>query len=114
VTDIQQAPDVLATWADGTTPRPWAVEEIPETGECRIVMVDEDLDAPTIIAVTSGGMTRADASLIVGIVGNPELFAAISQMLESAGYWGDAQPMLSNYANRIAAAIIVADQRINA
>jgi len=112
--DIQQARDVLAKWAEGTTPRPWAVEEMPETGECRLVMADEDFDAPTIITVASGGMTRADAALIVGTAGNPALWDALD------GAFAKALTVIELFPGGavaaafvpIAEAIIAADERM--
>lgn len=115
MTDIQQARDILAKWRkNAASPLPWAIES---DGRDSITVDANHVD---IVQFSSREVASwaclddDDARLIVGIAGNPDLLDAMSQMLESAGYWGDAQPMLSNYANRIAAAIIAADERMSA
>lgn len=87
MTDIQKARDVLAKWREAAN--------------------QGDPDA--WVADTN------DAHLIVGTAGNPELLDAIDYLLEAAtihesrSNWSGAIP----HAERIAAAILAADERMN-
>lgn len=95
--DIQQARDVLAKWRDGTTPGPWRVSN---SGN----WVTSDADD-----IARAGI---DSTLIVGTAGNPALWDAIDGFLAMVGSFElrDRQ----QHAHKIAAAIIAADERMNA
>jgi hypothetical protein len=118
VTDIQQARDVLAKWREHATPGPWSREEMPETGENRVVREFEFFGSQ-IEPVAPGGMDSEDARLIVGTAGNPDLLDALDNFLWKAyrdfAYTGKLtecdEPGAVQDAERIAAAIIAADER---
>lgn len=90
---IQQARDLLAKWRDGTTPGPW-----------------EDYGGYIAVPdyVVANGTGR-DIPLIVATAGNPELLDAIDDLLLNAKW--EAR---NAWVNRIAAAIIDADERMSA
>lgn len=91
MSDIQKARDVLASWVEGNV-NPWCFD--------REGVITDDLG---YVRAKAG----ADAQLIVGTAGNPELLAAIDGLLRSAPI--DAE----NYSiSRIAAAIIAANERM--
>jgi uncharacterized protein YjlB len=97
---IQQARDVLAKWRDGDVLL-WHCDEhgtvLDSTGAAVVI-----------------GATEGDARLIVGTAGNPELLDAIDLLLEagviheSRGHYSGSTP----HAERIAAAVIAADERM--
>jgi hypothetical protein len=106
--DIQQARDVLAKWRSEATEGTW------EHHEDGIVLVND--------FVHSGDTTIAedlftpDARLIIGTAGNPDLLDAIDYLLEAAtihesrNQWSGSVP----HAERLAAAVIAADERMSA
>lgn len=96
MSDIQQARDVLTKWKEGHV-TPWQFDT-----EGRIT---DDLG---YLRATSG----ADAALIVGTAGNPDLLDAIDELLADSKYFQFAA--LVPYAERIAAAILAADERMSA
>jgi hypothetical protein len=129
VTNIQEARDVLAKWRDKSKPGPWTftvdtygsdfgdyrAAEIPDVA----VSVWTENDGPV------APLDPADAALIVGTAGNPELLDAIDGILEAALeslellILPDEYPDFIEYHNgqhaeSIAAAIIAADERMNA
>lgn len=99
-TDIRRARDVIAKWRDSATPGQW-----------------EDYGAYIAVPgyVVANGTAR-DVPLIVGTAGNPDLLDAIDKMLASADRsaptteWGDHGLRIAG--QRIAAAIIAADERM--
>jgi hypothetical protein len=129
VTDIQQARDVLAKWkkAQGWFPGPWAVrnEQPGRTGWADVIFdaegdslftydgPDGDEFSPTHDANTDPGVAR----LIVGTAGNPDLLDALDTLLKVAHEWKHGAPnknvMLVKHAERLAAAIITADERMS-
>lgn len=64
VGEIEAAIAKLTELRNETTPAPWTVEEMPETGECRIIREFEHFGSH-IESVTGGGSLRLDADLIV-------------------------------------------------
>ena len=123
---IQDARDVLNTWRERATEGPWSVidgvysqEGMTYDGsqieaEHEMVAMDhQDLDCGPVAP-----LGYADARLIVGTAGNPELLDAIDLMLEVAVRIVADSPMtphrLVQHANRIAAAIIATDERMSA
>lgn len=111
---IQDARDVLANWREETTAGPWSREEMPETGENRVIREFEFFGAQ-IEEVAPGGVHREDARLIVGTAGNPELLDAWDGMLAQVELIREVCPaVLVAYAERIAAAIVAADERMSA
>jgi hypothetical protein len=106
VTDIQQARDVLAKWRKGTHEGPWA----------RSMPTIRDANGRLVV---SDPLT-ADARLIVGTAGNPDLLDTLDNFLWKAyrdfAYTGKLtecdEPGAVQYAERIAAAIVAADKRM--
>ena len=64
---IHAAIEKLEWLSAESTSVPWLVEEIPETGECRIISEFQvfDLQLGQLEAVAPGGMLHVDANLIV-------------------------------------------------
>jgi hypothetical protein len=99
--DIQRARDVLAKWRDGDLD-PWHIDE---SGYI------DDIDNHPV----TGGATEGDARLIVGTAGNPDLWDAWDGMLAQVDLIRETCPaVLIAFANRIATAIIAADERMSA
>lgn len=101
---IQQARDVLAKWRSRFNQNAWY-----ET---------EDIVGETCIADPEGGyiardLASTDARLIVGTAGNPDLLDALDKMLEMWADWArHGYVYVPEYVERIAAAIITADERM--
>ncbi|MDT0211226.1 hypothetical protein [Curtobacterium sp. BRD11] len=123
---IQQARDVLAKWRERATEGPWTVvdgEYSDDAGtydgsqieaEHEMVAMDhQDLDCGPVAP-----LGHADARLIVGTAGNPDLLDAIDGMLAIAAAdiaeYGVKPPGLWNDVARVAAAIVAADGRMGA
>ena len=121
---IQQARDVLATWREEAT-----------AGQ-RIVDLDRgesfgSVDTPDVygegnadsVVLPAGTVGEHDIPLIVGTAGNPELLDAIDAVLEagclrfgdvtSSSFTGGYRRSSSDTAERLAAAIIAADERMS-
>ncbi|MDJ0323202.1 hypothetical protein QMG61_05420 [Cryobacterium sp. PH31-AA6] len=64
VEKIEAAIERLEEMKAKSTPGPWAVEEIPETGECRLLR-EFEFFGHHVEEITSGGSIREDADLIV-------------------------------------------------
>jgi hypothetical protein len=113
MSDIQQARDVLSKWRKHATPGPWSREEMPETGENRVVREFEFFGSQ-IEPVAPGGMDSEDARLIVGTAGNPDLLDAIDFLLEEALRVQEGWPTAPRVKDTLplAAAIIAADERM--
>ncbi|WIE65918.1 hypothetical protein DEI99_005110 [Curtobacterium sp. MCLR17_036] len=124
MSDIQQARDVLAKWRERATEGPWRVidgvysqEGMTYDGsqieaEHEMVAMDhQDLDCGPVAP-----LGYADARLIVGTAGNPDLLDAIDEMLRIADtrMARREEPAFVLHADRIAAAIIAADERMSA
>lgn len=102
--DIQQARDVLAKWRSEATEGTW------EHHQDGIVLVNDFIHSgDTTIAED---LFTPEARLIVGTAGNPDLLDAIDAFLGmvASGELRDRQ----GHAERIAAAIIAADERMSA
>lgn len=130
MTEIQQARDVLEKWRERATEAPWRVidgvysqEGMTYDGsqieaEHEMVAMDhQDLDCGPVAP-----LGYADARLIVGTAGNPELLDAIDWLLAAtvASYeaWGNRVGQYTvdkdGHAARIAAAIVAADEQMSA
>lgn len=97
--EIQKARDVLAKWRAEATPGPLVYD--------RGDLISQHPEHDGVAAYVS----RNDARLIVGTAGNPELLDAIDEMLGDVS----ANPLYpSHHAERIAAGIIAADERMRA
>lgn len=71
--------DAIQARVDAATPGPWYVDEIPETGECRVLFDADPEGQPTHMPVTSGGSHRGDADLIAHARQDvPALLAALA------------------------------------
>lgn len=100
--DIQKARDVLAKWRRGIMPHPWS-----DWREEDAVVAN---DPPA--SVLADGVSRADARLIVGTAGNPELLDAIDAVLNAALVF-NRDDRLRIHGRHLAAAIIAADERMS-
>lgn len=103
MSEIQEARDVLAKWRDGIEREPWVLEEY-------------GFDALWLSGL--GLLTRTDdhrkaGALTVGTAGNPDLLDAIDGLLAIADGPGTAFTDQRVAAERIAAAIIAAEKRMN-
>lgn len=102
--------DVLKKWREESTAGPWWVSE----------PLSEDLSAELAydLGVVGGGDETlatvhgpsADARLIVGTAGNPDLLDALDGLLES---WTDWSYSIPPSVESVADAIIFADERMN-
>ncbi|MCS6578225.1 hypothetical protein [Curtobacterium poinsettiae] len=102
MTDIQRARDVLAKWRKETTLGPWQVNRpTPEIIGQRADYVGEV-------------KWLADLRMIVGTAGNPDLLDAIDGVLAAADLVGRWETEFLAHANRLAVAIIAADERMSA
>ncbi|ROS28901.1 hypothetical protein EDF22_0632 [Rathayibacter sp. PhB127] len=63
---------------------PWGVDEVPETGECRIIYTgDADEEPASIYAITAGGSTPAEAEFIAHAREDiPALIAEVRRLRE--------------------------------
>lgn len=118
MTDIQQARDVLAKWRSESALvdyQPWSIRSNypPET---RVLGADsDDVANPGDYAASNAFFDSRTARLIVGTAGNSDLLDAIDEMLAAA----DVPPVpitvpVILLAKPLAAAIISADERMNA
>ena len=120
---IQQARDTLAKWRKEATAAPWRVDVFGHGGAfVQIVQPAEfqpgydpnrfdnmDLDIANI------EQTAGDARLIVGTAGNPDLLDAIDGLFEHCirfPAWAGGH--MRTYTERIATAIVAADERMSA
>jgi len=70
--------EALTALREAATPGVWDVETLPETGESRVYVPPVDLLRDDYMPVAPGGVTQADAELIVALVNNlPEIVAAL-------------------------------------
>jgi hypothetical protein len=103
VADIQHARDVLAKWVESATPGPWQVSK-----------------SGNWVTSDAGDIARVlgDPSLIVGTAGNLDLLDAIDDMLKHTAIMSTNSTYrfstFGRLAERIAAAIIAADERMTA
>ncbi|WIE60760.1 hypothetical protein DEI97_013520 [Curtobacterium sp. MCLR17_032] len=117
-TNIQQARDALEKWRERATQGPWAVIDgvySDEGGtydgsqieaEHEMVAMDhQDLDCGPVAP-----LGYADARLIVGTAGNPDLLEALDEGLRQYGTMPERS--VPTFIKRIAAAIIAADKRM--
>lgn len=102
--DIQRARDVLAKWRRLATPAPWRIS----AAEPRWVWGSES--GAEVGDLVQG---RLDGELIVGTAGNPDLLNAIDLMLDAGSRYWEGNP-IRQHAQRIAASIIAADERMSA
>lgn len=125
MSNIQEARSVLKKWRANVKQGVWRkledVEWPADDGEM-VKQAAIGTDSGPLTWDDHGGdvFTPEDARLIVGMAGNPELLDAIDAMLRMASAYpglqwvdGDAYRFLSA-ADRIAAAIIAADERMSA
>lgn len=106
MTDIQRARNVLAKWREQATGGTW------EHHENGVILVNDYIQSgDTTIAEY---LFTPDARLIVGTAGNPELLDAIDGMLELVAVYTRAgvSPITRTHAERIAAVIVAADERM--
>ena len=88
MSDIQKARDVLAKWREKASVGSWSVDHVAEL------------------------RAQRDGRLIVGTAGNPELWEALDEGLRQYGKMPDRS--IPTFINRIAAAIVAADERMSA
>jgi hypothetical protein len=117
---IQRARDVLAKWREKAAPGPWEINEplskLNRSPDCVSIDTADDVDDPRNVTYY---IPRWEAPLIVGTAGNPELLETLDGMLAAeqrrrASMHDNLSHDLSHHAERIAAAIIAADERMNA
>ncbi len=117
---VQQARDALATWrANAPSPLPWAIES---DGQDNITVDARHVDIVQLSSreVSSwASLDDDDARLIVGTAGNPDLLDAIDGLLAQEqrrrrSMHTNMSHDLSHHAERIAIAIIAADERMSA
>lgn len=101
-TDIQRARDVLAKWREKNDAEPWYFDG----GET--IWGGDDFSVATMTSFDS------DARLIVGTAGNPDLLDAIDAMFATYLAAHSIGPTYRRDTERIAAAIIAADERMSA
>lgn len=89
MSNIQEARDVLAKWREKAATGAWTEDHIAEI------------------------RGKRDGRLIVGTAGNPDLLDAISEFLLLGLSVGSVNKQLGREAERIAAAIIAAEERMN-
>lgn len=108
VNDIQKARDVLAKWRDGTTRGPWLYADLGGS-QWTVFGAHEDPFDSNIMHADSGD----DAHLAVGMT-SPDLLDAIDGLLRIADtrMARREEPAFVLHAERIAAAIIAADERM--
>lgn len=112
MTDIQRARDVLAKWRTEATSGTWT---FGDTGEFEWRIWPSDTD-PLDGGSHASTLESTDARLVVGTAGNPDLLDAIDALLAAMIPWREAglSTEFLMRAERIAAAIITADERMNA
>jgi hypothetical protein len=114
VSDIQRARDVLAKLrVDATARGRWREQDHEVMEDSGGLPWVESRWVADVDSVTGNGR------LIVGTAGNPELLDAIDALLAAeqrrrASMHDNLSHDLSHHAERIAAAIIAADERMNA
>ncbi len=100
--DIQRARDVLAKWREKAGQWTYAGD---------FTFTGEDRTEPCLPLHTQW---KSNARLIVGTAGNPDLLDAIDAMLSDRFLrHASTQSQFRQHAERIAAAIIAADKRMN-
>lgn len=111
--DIQRARDALAKWRGNVaSPLPWRIVSVDESNDAVV-----DAEHIGIVALSSreeessAGLYAGDDVLIVGTAGNPDLLDALDGMLITAERY-DTGNGLRIWSDRIAAAIIAADERV--
>ncbi|NII42264.1 hypothetical protein E9228_002922 [Curtobacterium flaccumfaciens] len=108
--DIQQARAALAKWRKGSTPGPWGISATSNELRARDPWNG-------FLLGTWANASGADQALIVGTAGNPELWDSLDGMLKVANEWKHGAPsknvMFVKHAERIAAAIIAADEAMS-
>lgn len=117
MTDIQQARDVLAKWRNEVqSPLPWGL--IGGGNEPRDVV---DATGDSVVSLwsreeaSSAHLYDGDDRLIVGTAGNPDLLDGIDGLLAHVWkYPAWSSGHMRTHAERIAAAIIAADERMSA
>ena len=73
-----------------STSGPWLVEEIPETGECRLIREFKFFVGPQIEVVAPGGMLAQDAKLIVTLHNTIDVqLAILHDALDDIARWLD-------------------------
>lgn len=118
--NIQQARDALAKWRGNVaSPLPWRIVSVDESNDAVV-----DAEHIGIVALSSreeessAGLYAGDDVLIVGTAGNPDLLDALDELLAEALAVSFVQPhtvatlVVQKLAERIAAAIIVANERM--
>lgn len=124
--EIQKARDVLAKWRKSQAwfPGPWAIRnEQPGRANWSDVIFDKHGDSlfthdeeggDEFSPTHDAGTDPTVAMLIVGTAGNPDLLDAIDAMLRIADtrMARREEPAFILHADRIAAAIIAADERM--
>lgn len=106
--DIQRARDVLAKWRENPTGMPWQLGDRSPWHDDEVTVETADKMGD----VSGDYMDEDSARLIVGTAGNPDLLDAIDGFLSmvASGALRDRQ----QHAERIAAAVISADERMSA
>ncbi|PZE66921.1 hypothetical protein [Curtobacterium sp. MCBD17_021] len=109
---IQQARDVLGKWRKEAREGRWHFAYMVPSSK-NLGTIDGDMERAEFYVASD--VTSEDARLVVGTAGNPDLLDAIDGLL-AATAGGLAQGFKSypgfTYAERIAAAIIAADERM--
>lgn len=105
VEELRAAIVKLTELRDAAHDGPWSVEEIPETGECRLVR-EFEFFGPQIEVVAPGGMIRDDADLIVTLHRTIDAQLAILQeaATQLTDAYGGAQLGPEFYGNELALA----------
>lgn len=114
---IQQARDVLAKWRENSFSTLWEVDtNTPFSAD--LVGLFAPAQKEYVVKFDDDRQPEgAVANLIVGTAGNPELLDAIDGLLASAQTIAASTPGMIRFierADRIAAAIITADERMSA
>jgi len=97
---IQQARDVLARWKADASDLPWSLHT--SNGSNRV----NESNGNEVAA----DLYSWDAVLIVGTAGNPDLLDAIDEGLRQYGTMPERS--VPTFIKRIAAAVIIADERM--
>lgn len=103
MTDIRRARDVLAKWRKGATEDRW----VPRLTNS---VLDSLAEGERVVSFAG----YSDADLIVGTAGNPALWDALDGMLAAEQEAQKPHRAPNRYAERIASAIITADERMSA
>lgn len=115
MTDIQRAPDVLAKWRKNDFNTQWEVDTNTPFSADLIGLFADERKAYAVKFDDDEQPDGAVARLIVGTAGNPDLLDAIDAMLAMWADWSRfGYVYVPDYVERVAAAIVAADEQMNA